>query len=236
MHSRTPVLFLIIFLSTFGKGLAVSPAPKAFSIAGSPPMESISVETLKPSNAKHTKFRGSARLRLSGSSSLSLAAHLTLKKTKGKYKFASVSGFPKFKGTIQTAGEPESVTSVSLTLAQGKRNRVKDTNASGVMLAPPTTTMYPPCADTAHTFDGCGSCGTGMCLPICQAPGSPPLVCVVVPNDDNVIGCHSAIPGIRGESDCPFGQICVSACGTQSCCSDSTCTYCAGGGCGSPCP
>ena len=119
------------------KSYAISPAAKIFQIAGSPPLAAIAVNTLSPSNAKHTKFRGQAQLQLADSGPLALVTKLTIKKREGIYAFKSTgSGLPKFKGKITTTGEPESVHAVALTLTRGTSDHVKVTTAASVIVTP----------------------------------------------------------------------------------------------------
>src|SRR5262249_39657060 len=111
-----------------------------FSIAGSPPMEAIVVDTLTPSNTKQTQFRGQAQLRLADSQPLALIVKVRGKHNRLVYRFSSTgSAFPRFKGKITTIGEPESVQGIALTLATGRRVKVKDRNPASVTVAPSRT-------------------------------------------------------------------------------------------------
>jgi hypothetical protein len=136
---------------------AASPA-EVFTITGSPPMEAIAVDTLRPANSKHTKFSGAAELQLTGSNPLALVTSLRVKKSKKLYAFRSMgSGFPKFKGTITTSGEPASVQSVALTVAPGKGELVKATVASGVTVM--TLPGSPFIGEFTGSFSGAGVMG-----------------------------------------------------------------------------
>ena len=124
---------MILVAGTFGGIYAASPA-EIFSITGSPPMQAIAVNTLRPANS-HTRFSGTAELQLADSSPLALVTNLAVKKSKRLYAFKSTqSGFPKIKGKLTTFGEPPSVRSAALTLTRGTGDVVKVAVASSVMV------------------------------------------------------------------------------------------------------
>jgi uncharacterized protein DUF3108 len=107
---------------------AVSPSAKSFVFGGTPPMQALSVASLEPVGAKHAKFRGEAELRISRTCPMPLTATLVhrRKQDKGIYVFKSVGdGFPRFKGRLHTAGEPETVVGMKLVLTLGRHDRVK---------------------------------------------------------------------------------------------------------------
>lgn len=144
---RIPVTAIVtscaVWLLLSGPAAAVSPSPKTFVIASAAPMEAVAIETLSPKNAQQRRFMGPAGLRLSGGSTLPLAAHLEhkRKRDRGLYRLRSTAaGFPKFRGTILTQGEPESVTGVRLVLVRGRGDKVKETQASNLTIAPASTT------------------------------------------------------------------------------------------------
>src|SRR2546427_12324109 len=144
MHVRIILAVLLLAPAVAPpKSYAVSPAAKIFHIAGSPPLPTVAVNTLSPSNAKHTKFSGEAQLQLADSGPLALVTKLTIKKRQGVYAFKSTgSVLPKFKGKITTSGEPESVHAVALTLTRGTSDHVQATTAASEIVTP--NPSFPP--------------------------------------------------------------------------------------------
>src|SRR5690349_15651492 len=112
---------------------AITPQAKVFSIAGAPPMSAVSVGGLQAANAKGTKFSGAGALVLDDARRVAVAVILKVKKGKGTYTMKSTgAGFPTFKGTIVTNGDPEVVTTVSLVLKLAKKNVVKQKTPGAV--------------------------------------------------------------------------------------------------------
>ncbi len=188
---------------------AVSPGAKTFVVGGAPPMEAIWVGDLAPIGRKGTRFRGTAQLELADAGPLALAAELMLKGGRGTYKFRSPGvAFPRFKGTVRTSGEPESVLAVALTLRRGKRDKVKLKDAGRVSIRPPETTTTVPASSTTTLVNGCN----------CGAPNPTTLVFT------SVVGT-----GICGRVE-PPGCVQGNAVGTP-CTSDADCAAAGGGLC-----
>lgn len=125
-----------------GPAVAVSPSAKTFIIEGAPPMQTLGVEALAPRKTQARQFRGTAALHLSDGTTIPLGVRLEHKRKtdKGLYRLASTATtLPKFRGTILTQGEPESVKRVRLVLTRGRRDTVKQTSASNVTLVPMST-------------------------------------------------------------------------------------------------
>jgi hypothetical protein len=130
-------------LSPSGSAAAATLEARAFSIADAAPMEAISTDALAPTGPRQTRFKGTGRLDLAGSGSLSLIVRVGIRSRLGRvtYTFRSVGrGFPRFKGVVRTTGVPEEVTGVRLVLTRARRDKVKQQEARRVTMATAVTT------------------------------------------------------------------------------------------------
>lgn len=133
--------FVVAVLST--PAAAISPDAKTFVVTGVPPMAAIAVDALAPTNRQRARFAGTAALELAGTARLALTARLQhrRKRDTGVYRFASTAaGFPRFRATVVTRGQPEVVIRARLVLTRGRRDKITQTRAAGVVLASTATT------------------------------------------------------------------------------------------------